>query len=159
MCRRLLSQMCLSALLEQVMRAVSDGDLLKFEYIDGIGPEKSKALVQWFGSGSHFGEVMNLLSCVHVVDKDDVPDVKEKTGHPLSGKVFVVTGSLEQFANRKALKDYIEEHGGKVTGSVTKKTDYLINNDSQSVSSKNKKAKELGVPVMTEAEFVEQFGK
>lgn len=158
-CRRLLSQMCLSALLEQVMRAVSDGDLLKFEYIDGIGPEKSKALVQWFGSSSHFGEVMNLLSCVHVVDKDDVPDVKEKTGHPLSGKVFVVTGSLEQFANRKALKDYIEEHGGKVAGSVTKKTDYLINNDSQSVSSKNKKAKELGVPVMTEAEFVEQFGK
>ena len=72
----------------------------------------------------------------------------------LAGMVFVITGSVEQFENRNALKDYIEKRGGKVTGSVSAKTTYLINNDNTSASSKNKKAKELGVPVLTEAEFL-----
>ena len=71
------------------------------------------------------------------------------------GKTFVITGSVEHFANRSELKSYIEERGGKVTGSVTKKTDYLINNDTTSASSKNKKAQELGIPVISEAEFLE----
>ena len=67
----------------------------------------------------------------------------------------MITGSVEHFANRSELKSYIEERGGKVTGSVTKKTDYLINNDTTSASSKNKKAQELGIPVISEAEFLE----
>ena len=75
----------------------------------------------------------------------------------LAGQIYVITGSLEQFANRDALKAYIEERGGKVTGSVTKKTTCLINNDITSNSSKNKKAKELGVPIITEAEFLERM--
>ena len=69
------------------------------------------------------------------------------------GKTFVITGSLEHYENRDALKAVIEERGGKVAGSVSKKTNYLINNDSESASSKNKKAKELGIPILTEGEF------
>ena len=75
----------------------------------------------------------------------------------ISGKVFVITGSVYHFANRNEVKDVIEKHGGKVTGSVTSKTDYLINNDIASASSKNKKAKELGIPIITEEEFMEMI--
>ena len=71
---------------------------------------------------------------------------------------FVITGSVEHFANRNEVKAVIESKGGKVTGSVTSKTNYLINNDATSTSSKNKKAKELGVPIITEAEFLEMIG-
>ena len=72
----------------------------------------------------------------------------------LLDKTFVITGTVEHFTNRKELKEKIESLGGKVTGSVSKKTDYLINNDTMSSSSKNKKAKELGIPVITEEEFL-----
>ena len=67
---------------------------------------------------------------------------------------FVITGSLEHFKNRKELQELIERRGGKVTGSVTSKTNYLINNDVASCSSKNKKARELGVPILSEEEFL-----
>ena len=70
---------------------------------------------------------------------------------------FVVTGSVEHFANRNEVKAVIESKGGKVTGSVTSKTNYLINNDVNSTSSKNKKAKELGIPIITEVEFLEML--
>jgi len=73
----------------------------------------------------------------------------------VSGKTFVITGSLEQFTNRNELKEALENQGGKVTGSVTAKTDYLINNDNLSASSKNKKAKELGIPVITEIQVMD----
>ena len=72
-------------------------------------------------------------------------------------KVFVITGSVEHFANRNEVKEVIESKGGKVTGSVTSKTDYLINNDVNSTSSKNKKAKELGIPIITEEEFLKMM--
>ena len=72
----------------------------------------------------------------------------------LEGKTFVITGSLEKFANRKELKELIESNGGKVTGTVTGRTDYLINNNTASNSSKNKKARELGVPVISEDDFM-----
>ena len=72
----------------------------------------------------------------------------------IAGKTFVITGSVNHFENRNQVKDIIEKLGGKVTGSVTAKTDYLINNDNMSTSSKNKKAKELGIPVITEEEFM-----
>ena len=78
----------------------------------------------------------------------------EATGTELEGKTFVITGSLERFANRKELKELIESKGGKVTSSVTGKTAYLINNNAASNSSKNKKARELGVPVISEEEFL-----
>ena len=70
-----------------------------------------------------------------------------------AGKTFVITGSLEKFSNRKALQALIESKGGKVSGSVSAKTSYLINNDTASNSSKNKKAKELGIPILSEEDF------
>ncbi|MGN1083447.1 MAG: BRCT domain-containing protein, partial [Lachnospiraceae bacterium] len=76
-----------------------------------------------------------------------------------AGKTFVITGKVFRFSGRSELKGYIEERGGKVTGSVTAKTDYLINNDAASQSSKNKTAKELNVPVITEDEFLEMVGQ
>ena len=78
-------------------------------------------------------------------------------GDALSGKVFVITGSLEHFENRSELKKLIEKNGGKVTSSVTKNTDYLINNDTNSTSSKNKKAKELSVAIISEETFLKEF--
>ena len=79
-------------------------------------------------------------------------------GDSLAGKTFVITGSVEHFANRNELKEYIESLGGKVTGSVTKNTSYLINNDITSSSSKNKTAAKLNVPVITENDFLELAG-
>ena len=75
----------------------------------------------------------------------------------MEGLTFVVTGSVEKFPNRNAVKDYIEKRGGKVTSSVTSKTNYLINNDVMSNSSKNKKAKELGIEILSEEEFLEKW--
>ena len=72
----------------------------------------------------------------------------------INGKTFVITGSVAHFANRNEAKDFIEKHGGKVTGSVTKNTDYLVNNDVTSTSSKNKTAKELGIPIISEEELL-----
>ena len=86
-------------------------------------------------------------------------EVIDEAGQTLEGKVFVVTGSLEHFSSRNELKDIIEKKGGKVTGSVTSKTDCLINNDSASNSSKNKKAKELQIPIVTEEEFMKLYLK
>ena len=71
----------------------------------------------------------------------------------------MITGKVNQFANRDAFEEYVKAHGGKVAGSVSKNTDYLVSNDSESTSSKNKKAKELGVPIITEGEFIQKFGK
>jgi len=81
----------------------------------------------------------------------------EEGSQTLAGKSFVITGSLEQFASRNELKELIEQKGGKVTGSVTGKTECLINNDSSSGSSKNKKAKELGIRILTEEQFLEEY--
>ena len=75
----------------------------------------------------------------------------------LDGLTFVITGSVEHFANRNELKDVIEKNGGKTTGSVTGKTDYLINNDVTSTSSKNKKAMELGVKIISESDFLKMI--
>ena len=78
---------------------------------------------------------------------------------PGSGKTFVITGSVEHFPNRDAVKEYIESFGGKVAGSVSAKTDYLINNDTTSNSTKNKKAKELGIPIISEKDFLTLAGE
>lgn len=95
-------------------------------------------------------EFYKLLQEMHI---EKAPD--NQNNQILTGKVFVITGSLEHFENRNQLKERIEQLGGRVTGSVTGKTSYLINNDSHSTSSKNKTAAKLGVPVITENEFLE----
>ena len=79
-------------------------------------------------------------------------------GQNLAGINFVITGSVEHFANRGEVKEEIEKRGGKVTGSVTSKTNYLINNDVNSTSSKNRKARELGIQIISEEEFMKMLG-
>ena len=94
--------------------------------------------------------IAGLLGYLHFEEIAVTPESEQL----LNGKTFVITGSVEHFKNRKELKEKIETLGGKVTGSVTGKTDYLINNDNLSGSTKNKKAKELGIPILTEDEFL-----
>lgn len=117
--------------------------------IQGVGPVMANAFVTYFREEKHRTEVLDLIKELHLPEETEEVDLK------LKDKVFVVTGSVEHFANRKELQAVIEQLGGKVTGSVTGKTDYLINNDVHSTSSKNKKAKELGVPILSEKDFLE----
>ncbi len=122
--------------------------------INGIGEIMAEAYVDFFKKDKNRKAIQNLLAEIEF-EKTDISNV-ERT---LSNMTFVITGSLEQYANRNELKKFIEDRGGKVTDSVTSKTDYLINNDYQSNSSKNKKAKELGIPIITEKEFNEWLKK
>ena len=88
--------------------------------------------------------------------KDSITETVQDTS--LDGLTFVITGKLNHFKNRDAIKDKIESLGGKVTGSVSKNTNYLINNDKDSTSSKNKSAKTLGIPILNEEDFIKMFG-
>ena len=120
--------------------------------ISGIGPVIAKAYVEYFANEKHVEELKKLL------DELDIPQEEINTDAQIfADMVFVITGSVEHFANRNEVKDVIESKGGKVTGSVTSKTNYLINNDVTSTSSKNKKAKELGIPIITEVEFLKML--
>lgn len=126
-----------------------------FDDIDGIGPERSSSVLQWYSDDKNKALFKKLLSLV------EVENVEPKTdnGGTCAGITFVITGDVHIFKNRNEFKSYVESQGGKVTGSVSNKTDYLVNNDIESTSSKNKKAKDLGVPIITEDTFVEKFGK
>lgn len=120
--------------------------------IDGIGEVIAKAFVDYFSDGKNKEMFDNLLKEVHII-REEI-DEAEQT---LDGKTFVVTGSLNHFGSRNELKDLIEKKGGKVAGSVSAKTVCLINNDATSNSSKNKKAKELNVPILTEEQFMAEY--
>ena len=134
------------------MNAMVQASAEELSEIEGIGDVIAQAFVTYFASEENRAMVERLLSELDIqVEKVDA------ASQTLAGRVIVITGSLELFENRNALKDAIEAKGGKVTGSVTAKTNYLINNDIASTSSKNKKAKELGVPIVTEKEFAERF--
>lgn len=122
----------------------------ELEKIDGVGAVIADTFASYFENEKNKEEFYKLLQEMHI---EKAPD--NQNNQILTGKVFVITGSLEHFENRNQLKERIEQLGGKVTGSVTGKTSYLINNDSHSTSSKNKTAAKLGVPVITENEFLE----
>lgn len=122
----------------------------ELEKIDGVGAVIADTFASYFENEKNKEEFYKLLQEMHI---EKAPD--NQNNQILTGKVFVITGSLEHFENRNQLKERIEQLGGKVTGSVTGKTSYLINNDSHSMSSKNKTASKLGVPVITENEFLE----
>lgn len=113
--------------------------------ISGVGGVIAAAFIDFMNKASNQKMIEDLLPelVFEVTESESASSV-------LTGKTFVITGSLEHFENRNALKDYLEERGAKVTGSVTAKTDYLINNDNLSSSTKNKKAKELGIEIITE---------
>lgn len=116
--------------------------------IDGIGPILAEGIANYFADEGNIERLERLL-CEVTVQAEEGQE--EQT---MEGKTFVITGSVYHFSNRNELKAYIEARGGKVTGSVTSKTDYLVNNDVKSMSSKNKKAKELGIPIISEEELL-----
>ncbi len=132
------------------MRRAGEEELVA---VDGIGAVLAKAWMDYFSSEKNNQAVDRLLGELEI--EKEPQENGEEGGASLGGLVFVVTGSVEHFSNRKELQALIESKGGKVTGSVTSKTSYLINNDTASSSSKNKKARELGIPVISEEEFLE----
>ena len=122
--------------------------------IDGIGEVIAKSIEEYFRDEKNQKILSNLLAEV-TIEKPE-----ENTGAQIfEGMNFVITGSVEHFANRNEVKAVIEARGGKVTGSVTSKTNYLINNDTTSNSSKNKKAKELNIPIISEEDFLKMIGE
>ena len=121
--------------------------------VNGIGDVIADTFVAFFRDEERMEHVERLVKELSFVVEESN---EEKT---LDGVTFVITGSVNHFANRNEVKDVIEKRGGKVTGSVTSKTNYLINNDNMSNSSKNKKAKELGIPIITEEEFIAMLGE
>lgn len=120
--------------------------------IDGIGEVIAKSIEEYFTSEKNQEMISHLLAEV-VIEKPE----ENQNAQIFEGMNFVITGSVEHFANRNEVKAVIEARGGKVTGSVTSKTNYLINNDTTSNSSKNKKAKELNIPIISEKEFLEML--
>jgi DNA ligase (NAD+) len=124
-----------------------------FEDIEGIGLERSNSVLQWYQNENNRNVVQSLLKEVKL---KDVKPIEAGTGS-LSGLTFVITGDVHYYKNRNEFKAYVESKGGKVAGSVSGKTAFLVNNDLESASSKNKKAKDLGVPIISEDEFVERF--
>ncbi len=122
--------------------------------IDGVGDVIANAFVDYFADERRVEEFKKLLKEL-TIPKEEIP----KDGQIFAGINFVITGSVEHFANRNEVKAVIESKGGKVTGSVTGKTNYLINNDTTSGSSKNKKARELGVAIISEEEFLGMLGE
>ncbi len=133
---------------EKIMNLTED-ELLA---IDGIGDVMAKAVVSFFADEENREMLSKLLEEISFEEVEVSTEVAT-----LEGKIFVITGSLNHFDNRNQLKEEIEKRGGKVTGSVSSKTDYLINNDKMSASSKNKKAKELEIPIISEEDFLDMI--
>lgn len=133
--------------IEKITHAKAD-ELVK---IDGIGDKMAVKFVEYFSDKENIKKFNNLLNELTIIKEENNEEQN------MAGLNFVVTGSVERFANRNEVKDYIEKRAGKVTGSVTSKTNYLINNDLLSNSSKNKKAKELGIEIINEEQFLERW--
>jgi DNA ligase (NAD+) len=132
---------------------VKTADIETLSAIDGIGSIIAKGYVDYFSKEENIRLFDKMLA---ELDLEKEVNTEEQI---FKDKNFVITGSLYHFVNRDALKAEIEKRGGKVTGSVTKKTSYLITNDKESGSSKNKKAKELNIPILSEEEYLELQGK
>lgn len=131
-----------------VMRLI---DKYNWSVIDGIGEKTSQQINEWIDDSGNREDFRKLLQTIIPVNLN----TNNNTDQSLAGKNFVITGDVTQFKNRKELQKFIESKGGKVTGSVTSKTNWLINNDVESTSSKNKKARELGIPIISEKDFLE----
>ena len=130
----------------QAIMSASEEDMTA---IEGIGPVIARNFEAFFSNEKSRKEADALLGEIQLEKEEISEDSKI-----FEGKTFVITGSVHHFSNRNELKSFIESKGGKVAGSVSSKTHYLINNDSESTSSKNKKARELGIPILTEDDFL-----
>ena len=147
--KRLLGAYAFSDLVET---ASTTDDNEHFAHIDGIGPERSALIVGWFHDEDNQKVLNDLLTLIEVRQQQ-----QQRSGNQCEGLTFVITGDVHHFKNRNELKAYIEARGGKVAGSVSGSTSFLINNDVTSTSGKNKKAKELGIPILSEDDFLSQF--
>lgn len=125
-----------------------------FEDIDGIGPERSNSIGAWYADENNRRVLARLLKELDIEQEGP----KNSEGGKCAGLTFVITGEVHHFANRAAFKEYVQKENGSVTGSVSGKTNYLVNNDVTSTSSKNQKAKSLGIPIISEDEFLSMFG-
>ena len=123
-----------------------------FAHIDGIGPEKSASFVHWFRDSRNMQRYQRLLAKLEVT----VPDIAP-SGSLCEGLTFVITGDVHHYKNRNELKAYIESQGGKVSSAVSGSTSFLINNDVTSTSGKNKKAQQLGIPILSEDDFLARY--
>ena len=148
-CTRLLSSYRFEKLIETA-RTTNNPEV--FAAIPGIGPEKSASFVKWFKDPENQAHIDHLLPLLSIDDED-----LSAKGSKCEGLTFVVTGDVHHYKNRNELKAYIESQGGKVTGSVSKSTSFLINNDITSTSGKNQKAKSLGIPIISEDDFIARF--
>ena len=135
------------------LEKIRHASLEEISEIDTIGPVIAGNLVSYFQDEENNRRLDHLMSFLHIQDEGP------KQEQIFAGMNFVITGSLVHFGNRSEAKELIESLGGKESGSVTKKTNYLINNDIQSSSSKNKKARELGIPILSEEDFLNLVGK
>ena len=124
----------------------------ELDEIPGVGGVIASAYVSYFKDPENVSELKRLFNELNI-PKEEI----NKKELILAGMNFVITGSVRHFTNRNELKSLIESKGGKVTGSVTSKTKYLINNDTTSTSSKNKKANELGIPIISEEDFLQML--
>ena len=142
--------------IERITKAKPD----ELTQIDGVGEVMAGVFADYFNKDENLRTLEHLLLEVHIenAEANANDEGSSEGGNAISGLTFVVTGDVEKFKNRRELSDFIESKGGKVTGSVTGKTDYLINNDLTSNSGKNKKAKELGIKIISENEFLELVG-
>lgn len=136
------------------LEKIREAKVEDFVEIDGIGEVIAQSVVDYFTNEHNKRVVDELLSWLSF----EQVEIEEGEELKLANQTFVITGSVNHFKNRNELKEKIESLGGKVTGSVTKKTTYLINNDKESSSSKNKKAKELGILIISEEDFLEMIG-
>jgi DNA ligase (NAD+) len=146
---------------------IAGADKESLSDIEGVGPVIAKLYTEWFSDPGNAETAENVFSEIYLEGTREgykegygeqsaaFPGAAADTAAKVSGKIFVITGSLNGYKSRDLLAEKIEDLGGKVTGSVSKNTDYLINNDAMSGSAKNKKARELGVAIITEEEFEE----
>ena len=123
-----------------------------FAHINGIGPEKSAQFVRWFRDAGNLARYRHLSGKLDVTNPATAP-----SGDRCQGLTFVITGDVHHYRNRNELKAYIEQQGGKVASAVSGSTSYLINNDITSTSGKNKKAQQLGIPIISEDEFISRY--
>jgi len=123
-----------------------------FAHVAGIGPEKSASFVRWFRHPGNMDRYRRLMAELTVTQTASTP-----TGNRCQGLTFVITGDVHHFKNRNELKAYIESQGGKVASAVSGSTSFLINNDITSTSGKNQKARQLGIPILSEDDFIATY--
>ncbi len=146
----------ISRAVDEDLDRLRSADVEELTRIEGVGPVMAVAISDWFRMPKNAAALDDLLGEITIIQSAPDTDTQGRPEEsPVYGKTFVVTGAVHHFKNRRELAQEIEAHGGKVTGSVSKKTDYLINNDASSSSGKNKSAKALGIPILTEEELLD----